>query len=664
MILKDKLGYILAKFKYLCNSSFSMGDFKKGVVIFMINILIILSVSIVSAGFFDFISEGLAEITGKATSQTTSLTLTIGNTAPNLQLLVINSTDEEGGNYTNETLFGSFVPADDDPGENDLMCNFRWFKDGVLQFTFINIACDNATRVEYVLTSANTSGGENWSFEGMLNDQGSSNSSWIDSINLTIVNTPVDSPIYLSGPLNNSLFYDTSGIPDVNWSNTTDADNDTIYYYLEIDDNPDFSSPTYANSAITETANVTEDSSVTGLSLNTDYWWRVLAYDDDNGVNSSWSEVRNFTYSNTVPNAPTGVTINTTDIGNYTNESLWCGFTPNDPDPGETDLLCNFDWIKNNASDFKLINVDCTDGTFTQSELTPENTSRGDEWVCGVQVNDGNQNTSWVNSSSSLVILNSIPYVWEIDFNISLSVTEDQPKVYYFSFLANDSDGLSDLGSSATEINGNISRGATSHGNTSCQYSGDVTGYSNYTCNITLLFYDPAGVYDVYVSLKDAAGAYVQNSTKADLDQTTSVAFNVSSMTFGTVVAASTNQTPSNNPFVLRNIGNDPINDSNINVTAIDILGDTDDSESIPTVNFTVDIESGGPSCSDGACIECDQTFLPGNDTTWNITGAILDIGPYELENLYFCLTHVPDNAGEQDYTTDGNGEKWTVSIG
>jgi len=66
-----------------------------------------------------------------------------------------------------------------------------------------------------------------------------------------------------------------------------------ISYYLEVDNNNDFSSPEYVNTNITETTNTTGDTP-TGLSSDY-YYWRVLAYDgSDNIQNSSWSEIRYF----------------------------------------------------------------------------------------------------------------------------------------------------------------------------------------------------------------------------------------------------------------------------------------------------------------------------------------------------------------------------------
>jgi len=126
----------------------------------------------------------------------------------------------------------------------------------------------------------------------------SDNSTWSDWVNVTHLadigfqsNTAPSIPL-LNEPNNETFF---TSIPELNWDNSTDVDNTEggISYYLEVDNNNDFSSPEYVNTNITETTNTTGDTP-TGLSSDY-YYWRVLAYDgSDNIQNSSWSEIRYF----------------------------------------------------------------------------------------------------------------------------------------------------------------------------------------------------------------------------------------------------------------------------------------------------------------------------------------------------------------------------------
>lgn len=101
-------------------------------------------------------------------------------------------------------------------------------------------------------------------------------------------------------------------IPELNWSNSTDPQGDAIFYYLEVDDNLDFSSPEYVNTSITETTNTTLDTP-TRINAGINYW-RVLA--TDNTANSSWSEIWQF---NLIGNITiSGETKSPTTIYSYT----------------------------------------------------------------------------------------------------------------------------------------------------------------------------------------------------------------------------------------------------------------------------------------------------------------------------------------------------------
>ncbi len=93
----------------------------------------------------------------------------------------------------------------------------------------------------------------------------------------------------LNSPANNT---NTTTLIPLNWINSTDDDGDSITYYLEVDDDNDFSSPEYVNTSIKETISPTEDLP-TGLS-HAKYFWKVLATDGED--NSSWSLVRAFSY--------------------------------------------------------------------------------------------------------------------------------------------------------------------------------------------------------------------------------------------------------------------------------------------------------------------------------------------------------------------------------
>ena len=112
----------------------------------------------------------------------------------------------------------------------------------------------------------------------------------------------------LNAPPNNSFSADDILTHVLNWSNSTDADGDNIYYYLEIYNETSLTNIMYSNSSINETSNTTGDLILFPNETN-DYYWRVLSFDGE--INSSWSDVWNFTINVTFsPNrAPTNIQI-------------------------------------------------------------------------------------------------------------------------------------------------------------------------------------------------------------------------------------------------------------------------------------------------------------------------------------------------------------------
>ena len=90
--------------------------------------------------------------------------------------------------------------------------------------------------------------------------------------------------------------YMTNRTPTFSWSNSTDPEEDTITYNIQVDGSIDFSSPAvdgFDAGSITEIANTTNWTATSDLEeLDTEYFWRVRAYD---GIAySGWSEIRNF----------------------------------------------------------------------------------------------------------------------------------------------------------------------------------------------------------------------------------------------------------------------------------------------------------------------------------------------------------------------------------
>ncbi|MFQ6113474.1 MAG: FG-GAP-like repeat-containing protein, partial [bacterium] len=108
----------------------------------------------------------------------------------------------------------------------------------------------------------------------------------------------------------------------LNWSVPNDPDNDSLHFMIEIDQSPDFTSPSLVFDSRTDVTGFTPtppvDQSITSMSFNITepiqdglYWWRVFAWDGQAlGIPS---DARRFIVDSTPPNIDT-VTVSTPDL--------------------------------------------------------------------------------------------------------------------------------------------------------------------------------------------------------------------------------------------------------------------------------------------------------------------------------------------------------------
>jgi predicted CXXCH cytochrome family protein len=153
----------------------------------------------------------------------------------------------------------------------------------------------------------------------------------------------------------------------LNWNAVTSLDGDTIEYFVQVDDNSDFSSPEFVTSSwITD---IFWDVTVTSGS---NWYWRVQARDSVHpGWISSWSTVDNFTIAESNP-PPTPVLITEPDYDSTTSLDVnlqWNSVIDPDGDLVEfqvqTDVNTNFNsaylrdsgWIS--ATDWDVTLVSC-----------------------------------------------------------------------------------------------------------------------------------------------------------------------------------------------------------------------------------------------------------------------------------------------------------------
>ena len=106
----------------------------------------------------------------------------------------------------------------------------------------------------------------------------------------------------------------------------------------------------------------------------------------------------------------------------------------------------------------------------------------------------------------NISVTNSPPWIYSITGLTAITLTDAPSPTYVtINFSVNDSDGASNLNNATAMIN--LTRGGEALRSDSLCDVKDFSGnYSNYTCNITLWWFDGAGPWTVYANISDLNG--------------------------------------------------------------------------------------------------------------------------------------------------------------
>ena len=279
---------------------------------------------------------------------------------------------------------------------------------------------------------------------------------------------------------------------------------------------------------------------------------------------------------------------------------------------------------------------------------------------------------SWIPYLSNGTIWNgtcissdSPPQIYSVTQPSPVTLTDGpSPTFLTVNFSVYDANGASNLNSSTASINFTKS-GEASRQNNSCVMYESSGNYANYTCNVTMWWFDAAGNdWKIYANISDLDSNIAVNDTiDFTVNSLTGFVVDYSSLNFATLVAGSHNQTPVNH-FTLNNTGNVDITLGNIEVNATDLVGEKTYNQFLFAGNF-----SASPYTGDK--IECNITGSAtqmNNYTFTKVSNTLLTAGNYTLNNgigqeeLYFCLREVGIELTQQQYSTDVFGS-WTIRI-
>jgi len=296
-------------------------------------------------------------------------------------------------------------------------------------------------------------------------------------------------------------------------------------------------------------------------------------------------------------------------------------------------------------------------GTSQTSNFTTFSTIQVENITC---VYEPTQNYT-INSSTYFVNVTGVSNVPPIITSIYNETMTDVspgpnegPSATYviINFTVNDENGFANLNDSSAKIN--FTKGAELRENVSCiryQASGNE---ANYTCNITMWWWDSSGTWDISATIKDDDQNEVSNISAKTfyLGLTTGFKTDYSSLNFLDISPGSTNL-EATNIILMNNTGNDEVS---IDINATNLYGEFDPAYALGASNFSSHTDAG---CEGTPLVS--QAFTP-------VSGALLQIGNYTLndstgqEKLYFCMEQANSDLTAQYYSTDTAGA-WTIRI-
>ncbi len=223
-------------------------------------------------------------------------TFIVANQIPSVSQPSVNNTAPQTND--NISCTGGVI-NDNDAEDVEQNREYRWYDGANLingqTFQNLSFAISGLDKGDLINCSIRVYDGYGWS-------------AWVNSSNTaTIQNTPPTAP-NLGLPANGTRTNDNT--PFLNWTSSTDADNDAITYAVEISTSITFASISQANYVLTAN-NYTASTLTDGL-----YYWRVWAVTID--ANSTVSGVLNITIDTTPPLifviSPANITYNTSTI--------------------------------------------------------------------------------------------------------------------------------------------------------------------------------------------------------------------------------------------------------------------------------------------------------------------------------------------------------------
>jgi len=221
--------------------------------------------------------------------------------------------------------------------------------------------------------------------------------------------------------------------------------------------------------------------------------------------------------------------------------------------------------------------------------------------------------------------------------------------------------GVENLNLSTAKVNLSFTNEDT-RTNASCKTLVAVGDYANFTCNVTMWWWDVNDTWSITAYIKDNASNGVVNTTQVQrVGEQKSVQGGPPILTWPGVSPGAWNSTSNNHPLLINNSGNFPC--ANITINATTLRGEAINTEVIWASNFSVHWNTGGSPPA-----ECNNTARMRTSLFTQVMVANLTKGNFTINNgntgqerLYFCLMYLDSNLSTQAYSTAQEGT-WTAN--
>ena len=203
--------------------------------------------------------------------------------------------------------------------------------------------------------------------------------------------------------------------------------------------------------------------------------------------------------------------------------------------------------------------------------------------------------------------------------------------------------------------------------NASCNQFEVGTNIANYTCNVTMSWYDGSGSWAIQAFINDTNGnSGKNNSANFSVGETTG--FEMGTLGWSSLAPGTTNKT-STAALRLNNTGNKNMSVNTTQVNATNLRGETTSTLALWSGNISVSWDATAlKACDTSGGNETRANNLTAGNYI-NVTMANLTKGNYfsndgntGQEDFYFCIKIVGSDLTSQQYSTANEGV-WTIRI-